>query len=117
MKTETLDNELFWKLEQSWHYERIVAINGVVLKCKIVRNAYNPQSSLNVHAFDSNSLEWKQSLHRPISECACRKYAYTDKETPEMLSSFRQDALKAFDFVQMLIQIAKKGRSDDQIIK
>jgi len=108
--TQKFDNELFWKLDQSLHYERIVEVNGVVLKCKIVRNAYNPQSSLNVYAFDSNSLDWKHSLHRPITECACRKYMYTDKETPEMLSIFRQDALKALDFVQMLIQIAKKGK-------
>ncbi len=105
-----LDNELFWKLEQSWHYERIVEINGVILKCKIVRNAYDAQSSLNVYAFDVNSLEWKHSLHRPISECSCKNHSYVDKETPKMLASFRLDGHKALDFVQMLIQTAKKGK-------
>ena len=109
---EKLDNELFYKLDQSLHYERIVAINGVVLKCKIVRNAYNPQSSLNVHAFDSNSLDWKQSLHRPISECACRKYMYTDKETPEMLSTFRQDSLKAWISFKCLFKLQKRENND-----
>lgn len=90
---ETIQNN-----NQSWVYTRIVKLDdGQKLRVRIVRNAYDFQSSAFCDRWDGS--QWHTVNAMPIGNCACYKVSYIDKNPNKAL--FVQDA-------ERLIAVAKQ---------
>jgi hypothetical protein len=85
----TISQQLY-NLDQSWNYEKVVAVHDrLKLRVEIRRNAYDNQSYVRGHAFDPVHLRWNLLVDKPISTAACKEENYVKKANP---SVFEQDA-------------------------
>jgi len=77
MTLMTMIQEDLWNANQSWCYESITEHGeGVRLRVKIRRNAYDNQSSAICERWDGDA--WKQVVSRPIEQMECSVVSYTD---------------------------------------
>ena len=68
-----LISERFYNESQSWHYERILNVDGRKYKVYIRRNAYDSHSYLHGYCFDINTTSWQLLVEQPIYTNPARK--------------------------------------------
>lgn len=77
-----------WNESQSWHFEKVIKVDGVVFRASIRRNAYDVQSYGRVNKWTNDG--WRPVLSRSIGELQCKQFSYVTKLIEEWV--FEGDA-------------------------
>lgn len=97
-----LISEQFYNESQSWHYQRVLNVDGRKYKIYIRRNAYDCQSYLHGYCFDTNTTSWQRLVELPIYNAACESVSYVQKSVDKSL--FEKDADSVLTQLQQIVE-------------